>query len=305
MRIIQKTIDKGLSRGGINMKNPAEITVKKPIFNSPTNEIENNIQIEDEEVLEKRQRKQTIIGQISIGILFVLLWEILTRLGILDSYYWSKPSTILKTGWISLTEGNLFIDMLYTSGATILGFILGTIVGALLGLSFWWSPLYSRISEPYLIAFNAVPKLALAPVLVILLGIGFSSKVVLAFLMVVIVTAIAAYSGVKSIDPDLEKLLFSLGAKKIQVFTKVVVPSAMPWIVNSLKINISLALAGAIVGEFISSRFGVGRMILYAGQIMDTNLVWVGVVALSVLSTTMYFATIYLEKILTKGIKSK
>ena len=160
------------------MKNEAGLTTKKLIFGHElVNSSVNQPVIEDEEVIQKKQKKQILIGQVLIGIGFVLLWEILTRIGILDSYYWSSPLVILETGWIALIEGTLLVDMAYTSGATILGFVLGTVLGALLGLSFWWSPLYSRITEPYLVAFNAVPKLALAPVLVIILGIGFSSKV--------------------------------------------------------------------------------------------------------------------------------
>ena len=180
--------------------------------------------------------------------------------------------------------------------------MFGTFLGALLGLSFWWSKSYAGISEPYLIILNAMPKLALAPVLVILLGIGFFSKVALAFSMTVVVSALSAYSGVKSVDPDMEKLMYSLGAKRHQVFTKVVVPWSMPWIISSLRINIALALAGAIVGEFIASSQGVGRMIMYAGTILDINLVWVGVVVLSLLSMVMYWGVVVLEKWLSKGL---
>ncbi|MCT2537113.1 ABC transporter permease [Aquibacillus koreensis] len=257
--------------------------------------------IEDEELKERRTNRLSVLGRVMVGVLLVVAWELFTRIGILDSYYWSSPTTIVQTGITSITEGTLIQDLFYTSGATVLGFILGTFIGSLLGLSFWWSDLYSNIAEPYIVAFNAIPKLALAPVLVIMFGIGFSSKVVLAFLMTVIVTAVAAHSGVKSVDKDLEKMLFSLGAKRKQVFSKVVVPSAMPWIVSSLKINIALALAGTIVGEFISSRYGIGRMILYAGQIMDTDLVWLGVVVLSMLSILMYLGTVWLEKLLLRG----
>jgi len=149
---------------------------------------------------------------------------------------------------------------------------------------------------------NAMPKLALAPVLVILLGIGFFSKVALAFSLTVIVSALSAYSGVKSVDPDMEKLMYSLGAKRHQVFAKVVIPWSMPWIISSLRINIALALAGAIVGEFIASQQGIGRMILYAGTILDINLVWVGVVVLSVLSMVMYWGVVVLENWLSKGL---
>lgn len=257
--------------------------------------------IEDPSVEQTKLRRRAFAGQILVGVIIVFFWEFLTRIGWLDSYYWSSPSTIVRTGWTAITQGTLLQDLAYTSGSTILGFILGTVGGYLLGLSFWWSALYSRIFEPYMIAFNAIPKLALAPVLVIMFGIGFNSKVILAFLMTIIVAAIAAYSGVQNVDPDLEKMLVSLGAKRRHVFMKVVVPTTIPWIVSILKINISLALAGTIVGEFISSRQGIGRMILYAGQVLNIDLVWVGVVVLSLLSIVMYLGTVWLERVLMKG----
>ncbi|ACX63980.1 ABC transporter permease [Paenibacillus sp. Y412MC10] len=256
----------------------------------------------DEEGLERRRSRRIVWGRSAVAVLVFLVWEVFTRIGLLDSYYWSSPSAILRTTWTQITEGTLLRDITYTSGSTILGFVFGTFLGALLGLSFWWSKSYAGISEPYLIILNALPKLALAPVLVILLGIGFFSKVALAFSMTVVVSALSAYSGVKSVDPDMEKLMYSLGAKRHQVFTKVVVPWSMPWIISSLRINIALALAGAIVGEFIASSQGVGRMIMYAGTILDINLVWVGVVVLSMLSMVMYWGVVVLEKWLSKGL---
>ncbi|RYL95014.1 ABC transporter permease [Sporolactobacillus sp. THM7-4] len=261
--------------------------------------------IEDHERKAAQLRWRAIAGQIIAGAVIILLWEFLTRIQWLDAYYWSSPGTIVRTGWKAATEGTLLEDLAYTSGATIIGFILGTVTGSVLGLSFWWSTLYSKITEPYLIAFNAVPKLALAPVLVVMFGIGFNSKVVLSFLMTVIVAALAAYSGVKNVDRDLEKMLVSLGAKRHHVFFKVIIPASMPWMVSILKINISLALAGTIVGEFISSRQGIGRMILYAGQVLNMDLVWVGVVVLSVLSIVMYLGTVWIERWLMRGRNPK
>lgn len=96
--------------------------------------------------------------------------------------------------------------------------------------------------------------------------------------------------------------MYSLGAKRRQVFTKVVIPWSMPWIISSLRINIALALAGAIVGEFIASSHGVGRMIMFAGTILNVDLVWVGVVVLSLLSMLMYWGVVVLEKWLSKSI---
>lgn len=258
--------------------------------------------IQDEELFEKKNRRIVMLGRLLITVLIIAGWEGLTRIGWLDAYYWSSPSLIMKTAWLQAKQNHLLFDILYTSGSTIIGFVAGTLIGALLGLSFWWSNKYALISEPFLIVLNAMPKLALAPVIVILLGIGFFSKIALAFSLTVVVSALSAYSGVKSVDQDMEKLMYSLGAKRHQVFTKVVIPWSMPWIISSLRINIALALAGAIVGEFIASSHGVGRMIMYAGTILNVDLVWVGVVVLSILSIIMYWGVVVLEKWLSKGI---
>jgi NitT/TauT family transport system permease protein len=258
--------------------------------------------VDDDEAAERRIRRYSTIWRWSLGAGLVVAWEALTRLRVIDPYYFSSPTTIVNTAYAAATQGSLYIDIGYTSAATIVGFIVGVTAGAVIGLSTWWSRVYGLVSEPYLVTFNAVPKLALAPILIILFGIGFESKVALAVALTIVPAALAAYGGVKSVDRDLETLLFSLGASRFQVFAKVVVPWTMPWIVSSLRVNIGLALAGAIVGEFIASRYGVGRMILYAGQIMDINLVWVGVVVLSILALVMYVVVMTAERYLLKGM---
>ena len=256
----------------------------------------------DEEARERKRRRHILAGRLLVGLFLFAGWEFFTRIGWMDSYYWSSPSAILRTAWVQTTQGTLLSDMAYTSGSTLIGFVTGTLTGSILGLSFWWSKTYAGISEPFLIVLNALPKLALGPVLVILFGLGFFSKAVLAFLMTVVTSALSAYAGVKSVDPALETLMVSLGARRRQVFTKVVVPWSMPWMISSLRINIALALAGAIVGEFISSERGVGRMIIYAGTILDINLVWVGVFVLSILSMLMYWGVVLLEKWLSRRL---
>jgi len=242
-----------------------------------------------------RKARVTFI-RLFLALSLIALWEIASRYGVIDGFYWSRPSEIAATAWQKAVKGALLYDIWYTSGATLLGFLTGTFFGSLLGLSFWWSRSYAKIAEPYLVVLNALPKLALAPVLVILFGIGFSSKAILAFSMTVITAALAAYGGVKSVDSRMETLLYSLGASRLQVFLKVVIPWSMPWMISSLRVNIALALAGAIVGEFIASAHGIGRMIIYAGTTFDIKLVWVGVVILSLLSIVMYMGVILLEK---------
>ena len=244
-------------------------------------------------VRDQRVRRSPVVQLWRWGILLALLvlWEAGARLGWIDGFYFSSPTQIFQTAVVKWQQGNLWADIVYTGASTLLGFVLGTVVGSAVGLLFWFS---RRV------VLNALPKLALAPVLVILFGIGFPSKVVLAFLMTVVTAAISAYGGVRSVDPALETLMFSLGAGRLRVFSHVVVPSAMPWIISGLRVDIALSMAGAIVGEFIASDRGLGRMIVYAGTTFDLKLVWVGVVVLSLLSIVMYGSVVLLEKALGK-----
>ena len=253
-------------------------------------------------VMEERTPKRWIIALWRWGLLaaLLILWEAGARNGWIDRYFFSSPSEIVKTAAVKWRTGDLGRDILYTAGSTLLGFVLGTVVGSLIGLLFWFSRRAALVAEPWMIVLNALPKLALAPVLVILFGIGFPSKVVLAFLMTVVVAALSAWGGVKAVDPALSTLLYSLGASRIQVFTHLVVPSAMSWIISGLRVNIGLSMAGAIVGEFIASDRGLGRMIVYAGTTFDLKLVWVGVIVLSLLSMVMYLGVVALEKLLSR-----
>ena len=228
----------------------------------------------------------------------ILLWELGSRAGLIDAFFFSSPAEIFRTAMTKWQAGQLWRDIRYTASSTLLGFLLGTVTGSVIGLLFWFSRRVALVAEPWLIVLNALPKLALAPVLVIWFGIGFSSKVVLAFLMTVIVAAMSAYSGVQSVDPALETLLVSLGANRRQIFTRLVVPTALPAIITGLRVNIALAMAGSIVGEFIASDRGLGRMIVYAGTTFDLKLVWVGVVVLSIVSVMMYAGVVALEKLL-------
>ncbi len=245
-----------------------------------------------------------LIGaQIGILVGAVSLWEIGARAGWIDAFFWSQPSAIAHTMGIFFTTGDAWTDIGFTFRSTIFGFLIGTTAGSLLGLSFWWSRNYAAIVQPYIICLESIPKLALAPLIVLVFGIGLVSKVAVATALTLVVSTLTAYAGVKALDPDGEKLFYSLGATRMQVFRKLVVPFCLPWIISVLRVNIGLALTGAIVGEFIASQHGLGRAILYAGQTYDIALVWVAVLVLSTLAVVMYAAVSWLESLLRKGVQ--
>jgi NitT/TauT family transport system permease protein len=240
--------------------------------------------------------------QAAILIAVIALWEIGADFGFIDTFFWSKPSAIAATMVTFFTNGNAFVDIGFTFRSTILGFALGTSLGSFIGLSFWWSRNYARIVQPLLICLESIPKLALAPLIILVFGIGLGSKVAMATALTLVVSTLTAYAGVRAIDSDQEKLFYSLGASRWQVFWKLVVPACIPWMISILRVNIGLALTGAIVGEFVASQFGLGREILLAGQTYDIALVWVAVLVLSALAMVMYGAVSWLESVLRRGV---
>lgn len=245
-----------------------------------------------------------VIALVQVGIVAAIIayWEVGARTGLVDAFFWSQPSAIWETAKIFFASGTAYTDIAFTFRSTLMGFFLGTFAGSLLGLSFWWSKNYAAIAQPYIICFESLPKLALAPLIILVFGMGLASKVAIAMALTLVVSTLTTYSGVKAVDRDSERLFYSLGANRWQVFTKLVVPSCLPWIISVLRVNIGLALTGSIVGEFIASQYGLGRTILYAGQTYEIALVWVAVMVLSLLSIVMYIAVSWLEKTLRKGV---
>jgi NitT/TauT family transport system permease protein len=245
------------------------------------------------------------IAGVQVGILVcaIALWQVAADRGWIDSFFWSRPSEIYATLLKFFAGEDAWTDIGFTFESTILGFVIGTASGSLLGLSFWWSRNYAAITQPYMICFHSLPKLALAPLVILIFGIGLTSKVAIATALTIVVSALTAYAGVKALDPDQERLFYSLGASRMQIFRKLVVPFCLPWVISVLRVNIGLALTGAIVGEFIASQHGLGRAILYAGSTYDIALVWVVALVLSTLAVAMYGAVSWLERILRKGIK--
>jgi NitT/TauT family transport system permease protein len=248
------------------------------------------------------KQHQIVLVQALVVVALIGGWQVAAWLKIIDPFFWSQPTAIANTLKIFFVRGDALTDIAYTFQSTILGFIVGTAAGSMLGLSFGWSRNYAAVIQPFVICFESIPKLALAPLIILVFGMGLASKVAIAVALTVVVSTLTTYAGVQAVDPDSERLFYSLGAIRLQVFFKLVVPSVLPWTISVLRVNIGLALTGAIVGEFISSQHGLGREILYAGQTYDIALVWCAVLVLSAFSMVMYVAVSWLEKWLRKGI---
>jgi NitT/TauT family transport system permease protein len=162
-----------------------------------------------------------------------------------------------------------------------------------------------RAIYPLAILVKVTPVVAVAPLLIIWFGFGPTPKVLVAALITFFPMLVNAVTGLRSIDESAHDFLRSLDASRWQVFRKLVVPSTLPWIISSLRVNIGLAMAGAIVGEFISSQHGLGRVIMYAGQTFDVALIWVGTIILSVVAVAIYALVGVIESRLLQGVLSR
>ena len=234
--------------------------------------------------------------QTAAVVAFFALWEIGVRTGWISAFLVGSPSGIFSLANKMILSGELLSDTWYTLFEAILGFVIGTIFGSLLGLALWYSVFVARLVEPFIVAINSVPKIALAPIVILWFGTGLVSKVALSVSLTAIVALIAAYQAAKDADVDLQSLLISMGANKHQVFYKAVVPSTLPAIIATFRINVGFGLVGAVVGEFISSQRGLGHMIYNASSLYDLNSVWVGLFTLMIVGFALYYVIDIVER---------
>lgn len=252
--------------------------------------------------MKKRRRKTRMIHVAQWGILVVLLaaWEILARLGVIDSFLLSSPSRMLSTLTELIRTGEIWIHLGTTLGETIAGFVIGSIMGVVLAIALWWSDTLNRILDPYLVILNALPKIALGPVLIVWIGAGMPAIITMTLLVSVIVTMVTVLGGFLSVEQAKLTLLRSFGATKLQCFTMVVFPGALPTTVSAMKLGIGMSWVGVIVGEFLVSRAGLGYLIVYGGQVFKLDLVMAATAVLCVFAALMYLMIAAFEKRLRK-----
>lgn len=238
--------------------------------------------------------------QIIIVIVFIAMWETLARMGKIDSFITSQPSRILKT-FFNLSSNNLIEHLKITFIETVIGFLLGTFLGFIIAIILWWSPFISKVSEPFLVVLNSLPKIALGPVIIIWVGAGMPAIIVMALAISLIVTILEILNGFLHTDKEKIKMAQTFNANKFQILNKIVIPSNIPTVFNTLKVNIGLSLVGVISGEFLVSKGGLGYLIVYGGQVFQLDLVMTSVIILAILAALMYETVVILEKIIVKS----
>lgn len=228
--------------------------------------------------------------------LVIIMWQVGVNQGWINPFLMGSPVGIVGEAWRLIQSGQLLNDTIATVYATVVGFLAGSILGSLCGLMLWFSRTTARIIDPFMVALNGLPKIALAPMIIIWFGSGMFSKIMLAFVATFVVALLSAYQGTHQIDRNLINLMRSLGASRREIFTKVVAPATLPWIISAFRLNIGFALIAEIGGEFISSDRGLGRMIFVAGNLFNLNVVWVGVIMLMIVAIVLYIIVSQVEK---------
>lgn len=219
---------------------------------------EKNISVDRQKYLRKLKLKRIAILGTQIGILFafIIIWELLANLKIIDSFITSQPSRIFNT-FINLSSNDLLKHLGVTFYETLVGFVGGTILGLIIAIILWLSNFLSKVFEPFLVVLNSLPKVALGPIIIIWVGSGTTSIIVMALAISLIVTILDILHGFMNTDKEKIKMAKTFNANKFQVLTKVVIPANISTFINSLKINIGLSLVGVISGEFLVSKAGL------------------------------------------------
>ena len=256
-----------------------------------------NMEKEHEVYLKKVKRNKWKIGIIRIAILviFIALWEVAAKLKLIDPFLTSSPSRIVKSLISFVNGGTLFRHIWVTCYETIIGFMLGTILGVIIAIILWASKTASKVLDPYLVVLNALPKVALAPIIIFWVGNGTPAIITIALLISIVTTIISVLTGFNEVDEGKMLLMTTFQANKWQKLRYLVFPASIPVIISALKINVGLSWVGVIMGEFLVAREGLGFLIIYGGQIAQLDMVMMSIVILSVIAFIMYEVVAILE----------
>jgi len=232
-------------------------------------------------------------------IIFIIgIWEISANLNWVDPFITSSPSRIVKQIVLLYESGSLFMHIFTTLNETILAFILSTLFGFVFALTLFIITPLKRILEPYIIILNSLPKIALGPLIIIWVGIGTKAIVTMGILIFVVIATINMLNSYLSVPNEKILLLKSMGANRFQILTHLIIPATIPDFISTLKINLGMAWVGVIMGEYLSSKAGLGYLLVYGGQVFKLDLVMSAIVILCILSALMYGLIAIFEKII-------
>jgi NitT/TauT family transport system permease protein len=245
---------------------------------------------EERRALRRAQNyRRLVIGlRTGLAVAVIAAWEITVRIGWLDPFFFSQPSAIYQQLVTWLTDGTgqgpLWSELLVTMEETALGFLIGSVLGIVCGIALGRNKLAADVFSVYIKVANAIPRVVLGSIFIIMFGLGMGSKVALAVVMVFFVVFGNAFQGVREADRNMIANAYILGANARQVTTSVVLPSALSWILASLHVSFGFALVGAVVGEFLGARHGIGLLISTAQGTFNAAGVFAAMIVLAVVA---------------------
>ena len=257
---------------------------------------------EHQKFIRKEKLKTFVVHFTRILLLVALIgiWELVAHKNWVDPFIISSPSRVVRQTIELYKNGTLFLHIWTTLNETILAFVLSTVIGFAVAILLYAIKPLRRVFEPYLVILNSLPKIALGPLIIIWVGIGTKAIVTMGILICVVITTINLLNGYLGVSDEKIMLLKSMGANKFQIMTKLVFPATLPNFVATLKINLGMAWVGVIMGEYLSSKAGLGYLLVYGGQIFKLDLVMSAIVILCILSGVMYGIISIFERIIVK-----
>jgi NitT/TauT family transport system permease protein len=235
-----------------------------------------------------RRKLSVLVAQVAVLILVFGGWQLFTSLKIVDPFFFGQPSGIVRTAWQwvqhGTNQGSIWLQIYTTMEEAIFGFLIGVAAGVVVGVLLGQFRFLSEVLSPYIKAVNALPRIVLGALFVIVLGLGISSKIVLAAFLVFFVVFFNAYQGVREVDGNLVNNARILGASRMQVIRNVVLPSAMTWIIASLHVAFGFAVIGAIVGEVLGAQHGLGVLITDSQNNFNTDGIFAGMIIIGLIA---------------------
>jgi NitT/TauT family transport system permease protein len=235
-------------------------------------------------------RLLVILGRLAVLAVILAGAEIGVRSGALSQLFFSSPSEVYQALLTQWSNGSFLQDVGITVLETLLGLVSGSLLGMAIGLLLPQLRLVSNVFEPFLMVLNGIPVIVIAPLFILWLGLGILSKIGISVYIVFFAMFIPVYTASLRLDTTFVDALRVMGASRNQIFWKVIVPSSLPSVYTGLKIGSGLALIGAVIGEFVASRSGLGHMILYASGTLDTPTLYLGIITLALFAAALSFA---------------
>lgn len=255
-----------------------------------------------QEFLNSRKKHKRIVrvSRVAILLSFLFLWEFSANTGLIDSFIFSSPSKIALCFWGMVLDKSIFLHIGVTLYETVVSFLLVISISVLFAVLLWLSSKLSEILDPYLVVLNSLPKSALAPLLIVWLGANRTTIIVAGMSVAIFGSILNLYTAFMQVDREKIKLVYTLHGNQLHALTKVVLPSCIPAIISTMKVNIGLCLVGVIIGEFLAAREGLGYLIIYSSQVFKMDWLLMSIVLLCIMAMVLYAVIGMVEKLYMK-----